>query len=412
MRIYNLSIFNQATGQIIPIPEVDGAVTTKELLAAYLRKINLPADTRGIFVRKLTNKQLLPSQTLHAAGLEDNETLVLDLQRMAYDVTHAQKISGLFPDHMQDINTIYNLYIVNETTRQAICVESLSKKITADELLAAYANKINLPAHTRGVLVRKFTHKQISPNQTLEDAGVTIEGEVLIAEFERTAGGGIVISSYRDIQLIDTYFNREQVLNYHSFALSAIILYTAADKNLSQFIKENFKELHYLAGNRFIFYIVERPDPVWIPLMRKELGDELGPHIERVWNILDKGEFSPVDGSIVYEIVNRFGIKRNLLPCICFFTNLQHKELVVLPLSSLLEKSIDLSSYQDFLNLFRDLLDKVDVVANYPERERLQQIQREITKIRNGKAISMIEKVLLPEAIESAIGAVVKLLLG
>jgi hypothetical protein len=83
MAIHNLSIVNESTGKVIPIEEVDGSVTAGELLEAYARKINLPAGTHGVLVRKLTHKQLLPSQSISSAGIEDNETLIADFERTA-----------------------------------------------------------------------------------------------------------------------------------------------------------------------------------------------------------------------------------------------------------------------------------------------------------------------------------------
>ena len=83
MNIRNLSIVNESTGKIIPIEEVDGGVTAGELLEAYARKINLPAGTKGVLVRKLTHKQLLSSQSISSAGIEDGETLIADFERTA-----------------------------------------------------------------------------------------------------------------------------------------------------------------------------------------------------------------------------------------------------------------------------------------------------------------------------------------
>lgn len=82
-KICNISIVNESTGKIIPIEEIEGSVTAGELLDAYAKKINLPAGTRGVFVRKLTHKQLLASQSLSSAGIEDGETLIADFERTA-----------------------------------------------------------------------------------------------------------------------------------------------------------------------------------------------------------------------------------------------------------------------------------------------------------------------------------------
>ena len=85
---------------------------------------------------------------------------------------------------------IRNLTIMVEHTGKRIPVEELESSVTAQELLDALASKINLPAGTNAVLVRKITRKQLLPNQALGDAGVE-DGETLIADFERTAGKSI-----------------------------------------------------------------------------------------------------------------------------------------------------------------------------------------------------------------------------
>lgn len=81
--IRNLTIMVEHTGKRIPVEEVEGSVTAQELLSALAGKINLPAGTNGVLVRKLTRKQLLPNQTLENAGLEEGETLIADFERTA-----------------------------------------------------------------------------------------------------------------------------------------------------------------------------------------------------------------------------------------------------------------------------------------------------------------------------------------
>lgn len=81
--IRNLTIFTETTGKRFPVEEVDGDVKADELLAAFASKINLPAGTRGVLVRKVTRKQLVGSQSLNEAGIEDGETLIADFERTA-----------------------------------------------------------------------------------------------------------------------------------------------------------------------------------------------------------------------------------------------------------------------------------------------------------------------------------------
>ncbi len=74
--IRNLSIVNQATNKVTPVPSIQGDVTAGELLPAYAKQIGLPDNTRGKLVRKLTQVELPSNQTLEGAGIEDGETLI------------------------------------------------------------------------------------------------------------------------------------------------------------------------------------------------------------------------------------------------------------------------------------------------------------------------------------------------
>ncbi len=79
----NLTIVVEHTGKRIPVMEVDAGVLAAELLNALAGKINLPTGTRGVLTRKRTHKQILPSQSLSSAGVEDDDTLIADFERTA-----------------------------------------------------------------------------------------------------------------------------------------------------------------------------------------------------------------------------------------------------------------------------------------------------------------------------------------
>lgn len=74
--IRNLSIINQATNKVTPVQAIEGTVTAGELLSAYAQQIGLPDNTRGKLVRKVNQVELQSNQTLEAAGVGDNETLI------------------------------------------------------------------------------------------------------------------------------------------------------------------------------------------------------------------------------------------------------------------------------------------------------------------------------------------------
>lgn len=82
-KIRNLTIMVEQTGKRIPVEEVDSNMTSRELLDALASKINLPAGTNGVLIRKLTRKQILATQSLGDAGIEDGETLIADFERTA-----------------------------------------------------------------------------------------------------------------------------------------------------------------------------------------------------------------------------------------------------------------------------------------------------------------------------------------
>lgn len=83
VKIQNLEIWVEHSGKRIPVKEVEDNVTAKELLDALAGKISLPAGQNGVLIRKLTRKQLLPTQTMKAARIEDGETLIADFERTA-----------------------------------------------------------------------------------------------------------------------------------------------------------------------------------------------------------------------------------------------------------------------------------------------------------------------------------------
>lgn len=85
------------------------------------------------------------------------------------------------------MSTLKNLTVVVEHTGKRIPVNQIDDQVTGQEFLTALADKINLPAGTRGIISRKMNRKQILANQTLRDAGVE-DNETLVADFERTAG--------------------------------------------------------------------------------------------------------------------------------------------------------------------------------------------------------------------------------
>lgn len=159
------------------VDEVATTVTVQELINAIAAKITLPPGYSGALIRKLTRKHLPAEQTLEQVGIEDGEELIVEFERTAVGVT------------LQERN-IQNLVLEVEHTGKRIHEDSLNREMTVKELLRNIAYKVNLPAGTRGVLIRRLTRKQLLPQQTLNQVGIQ-DGETLIVDFERFAGGSL-----------------------------------------------------------------------------------------------------------------------------------------------------------------------------------------------------------------------------
>ena len=129
--VHNLIIVNQSTGKTIPIDEVGENVTARELLEAYTRKINLPAGTHGVLVRKLTHKQLLSSQSISSAGVEDNETLVADYERTVGGYFEFYEDGRVKSIETEPEETPYLAEILREIRRLNNDIQSVNERLTS-----------------------------------------------------------------------------------------------------------------------------------------------------------------------------------------------------------------------------------------------------------------------------------------
>jgi len=78
---------------------------------------------------------------------------------------------------------IRNLVVVHGASNKKIPIKEVAGDVTADEILNAVADQLDLPNSTEVTLCRKLTSKRLFPHETLSSAGIE-DGEVLIAEFE------------------------------------------------------------------------------------------------------------------------------------------------------------------------------------------------------------------------------------
>jgi len=91
-----------------------------------------------------------------------------------------------------------------EHTGKRVLVKEVARSVTPRELLDAVAAKTRIvPVGTNGVLIRKLTRKQLLPNQSLGSAGIE-DGETLLVDFERSAGGSLEFYPSGRIKSIQT----------------------------------------------------------------------------------------------------------------------------------------------------------------------------------------------------------------
>lgn len=298
---------------------------------------------------------------------------------------------------------------------------SLPADVSMSNLVPAVANKLGLQVgEIRYYFEHKETGKRLGDNDTLIDAGVR-DGDTLRLMPNVTAGGGLTVNAYQDFLVIDAYLNQLLVLQHMNFrALYAVFLYTAGDKSLSTFIKDNFLELHYLSGEHCYFYIVERPKPEWLPAIRDELASELGSqsrNFKQIWKQLEAGQFEPADSAAVDAIRQRLGVNRSQLPCAIFFTELDTQMVLVVPFERLLGYPVREADSEALLSMFRELFDKVEVATLKPLPERLETLQKAIgpgARARNEQhqVYSTIGRTFLTESVKVAIATVAARLLS
>ena len=77
--IKNLVIRNLADGRALPITSIEGNVTIGELMSAYKGELKLPPEQSVSIKRKSTGKQLPSNTTIDGAGIQDNETLLIEM---------------------------------------------------------------------------------------------------------------------------------------------------------------------------------------------------------------------------------------------------------------------------------------------------------------------------------------------
>jgi hypothetical protein len=326
---------------------------------------------------------------------------------MKADIPSAQGFSNKIDERVQ-----VRLVIAAYVPPVEVTVE-LPVNVPMWQLVPALVSKLGAPAADNYLLEHENSGVSLRDESTLYSANVCHGDTLRLLPY--IIAGGMTIRNFRDLQIIDMYMNRKQLESEPYYALYALFLYTSADSLISRFMRDSFAELSKMSG-KFQFYVVEQPDEKWLPLMRQELTEKLGPHIERVWKILEASEFHPVDVADVYDIAARMGVTFGQIPCAVFFTRLDSHQVLIVPFESLVGYQAAKPDKALLISVFRQLYDQINTVVHLPENERLPMLKTELEHSNKaqkpyGEALNRLALATITETVKVVISEAVSVLL-
>lgn len=204
-------------------------------------------------------------------------------------------------------------------------------------------------------------------------------------------------------------------------ALFAIFLYSLADVALARFVRENFLTLHHESGERFFFFIVEKPaEQAWVDAMRRELETQLGDRskaFRQAWGRLQRSQLQPVEREETLKAIRELlHVNPSQMPCAVFFSSLNEDRVFTVPFARLLGGPPGKASDDDMLTMFRALFVLTEQAAQQPLPERLPALQRAIGAgpvclARRDRVYSPIQIAILTATVEATLAAIIQLLL-
>ena len=153
---------------------------------------------------------------------------------------------------------IHNLTLISKDTNKKIVIKELDSSLTAKDLLDRFAENINPSDDISDVLIRKLTHYELQPYETLTSAEIE-DDEILIASVGFRGGGGILVRNFRDVQLVEGVLRQSRDIFDPSMGytnrLFAVFLYTSEDEELTSYIRNHIRDLHEMSGSDCTFFL-------------------------------------------------------------------------------------------------------------------------------------------------------------
>lgn len=262
--------------------------------------------------------------------------------------------------------------------------------------------------------------RHLEDSETLASAEIPLNDHLVLI-IDITAGGGLPVRSFKEIQLVDAVLNNDTLIhNLDGMLVFAVFLYTEEDERLASYIRDHVYELHQMSGHYCMFFVIEQPTPEWRQEARRSLEIVAGEHSRTLWDRLRTDSFQPFDKSQAYSIGRRFGVTPRQFPCIVLFAELKGQEVEVIEINEFVASDQESLDYE-YTKFFRILFSVVEQIVTQPYKasriprdEYLVQIgkllAREWQKVTK-KEMKPIEPIRLPTLVIEVIGAVVKAIL-
>jgi hypothetical protein len=281
--------------------------------------------------------------------------------------------------------------------------EAIDKLIENDFIIST------LPDYTHYTLATKDFEYLVQRYQTLDDAKIK-DGDILFV-IPPAASGGVFVRSFREIQIVEAILDRNKSDYVNKQVLFAIFLYTDDDTHLSSYIRNNVRELHFMAGCQCLFFVIESPTSEWSADVRRELGELAKEHFGVLWERLDAKKFRPFDKTQAYNIGRRFGVTPKQFPCIVFFSELNTKNISIIEINEFIDyKEPNLDT--EYTKFFRILFSVAAETTLYkPQKDWLSELSRLVSKEwqrTTKKNIALIESKELTITMIEVIGTIVK----
>lgn len=175
--------------------------------------------------------------------------------------------------------------------------------------------------------------------------------------------------------------------------LFAVLLYTDADQQLSDFVRTHIREIHELSGLDCHFFVIEEPQDEWMIGLSSIIGELSKTYANVMEERLGSNMYKPFDKLKAYEIARNFELESNQLPCIIFFKGLDNKETLVVELKSFM----DIKDTDGYIDFFRCLFSYVQTATrkSYGQLDVLTKLLNSDRRRRNKSDSMVLEKTSL-----------------